>query len=378
MEAIHRSELSLDDEARANLDSCLGCLACESACPSGVSFGERMEAFRPLVKPTGIAALWHRWVARVAASPFLLCGGLLTAAVLDGFGARRLRRRIPGIGILPGRGARWWRPRRPAHTRAMPAPSERPETRVALLYGCVADSLRPSITVAAEYVLRRNGAMVVEMAEQRCCGALSLHAGRHAEARRMARETTFAFARSGVDRVVTTAAGCGAMMKDYGRLLADDADVADLAAGVAGMTVDIHEWLVERGIDPPRRQLSVNGLAYHDACHLLHAQKVAAAPRLVVEAATGSVPQDLGENAICCGSAGSYNLDNPRDGVLLGQRKAEAAKEGHVRIVAVGNVGCMLQLERAGDLSGHRIRAIHPVELLAEAYRREAGGLRVR
>jgi glycolate oxidase iron-sulfur subunit len=241
--------------------------------------------------------------------------------------------------------------------------------RVGLLTGCVGDRLKPSINRAAAEVLHRNGIEVVDIDGLGCCGALALHSGLEREGLELARRNVRAIDNAGVDRFVTTAAGCGALVRDYGRLLADDPEYARAAKKLSAHARDVTELLVEVGFDRPRRRTSADrNVAYHDACHLLHAGGIASAPRTVVSAATGGPPADLGDNALCCGSAGSYNLDHRAMGLELGKRKAELIAGGTARTISVGNVGCMLQIERAAALAGLNVRVVHPIELLAEAY----------
>jgi glycolate oxidase iron-sulfur subunit len=374
MEAVEDGTLELDTEAARHLDGCLGCLACETACPSGISFGRRIERFRARIPAHGIAGRWRRVMARATADGRLLTAGLLAASVLDAVGLGRMRRRVPGLGLLPSRGTRRASgPASPVDRATVAAPAD-PRMRVALLDGCVADRFRPQINEAAVDVLHRNRIAVTRVVEQGCCGALALHAGRHDEAARLAKGNVVAFERAGVDAVVTTAAGCGAMIKDYGRLLADDERFAAPAERLSRDARDVSELLVELGLERPATALADTGkVVYHDACHLLHVAGVSKAPRAVVEAATGVAPDDLGDNNVCCGSAGSYNVDHPRMGVELGRRKAELADRSGADTIAVGNIGCILQLERALALAGKRIVVRHPVELLAAAYRAETG-----
>jgi glycolate oxidase iron-sulfur subunit len=238
----------------------------------------------------------------------------------------------------------------------------------------VEDVVRPEIKRACVEVLHTNGFAVVEVAAQGCCGALAMHGGRMREALQHARRNVVAFDSTGVDYVITSAAGCGAMMKDYGRVLARDDRASAAARRVSDKVRDVCELLAEAGMREPLHKLSVDGVvAYHDACHLLHARGIASAPRSVIAAAIGRQPTDLGENTICCGSAGSYNLEHPALAGALGARKAELARGAAAALIAVGNVGCILQLERALALEGLRVPVSHPVELLAQAYVSETG-----
>ncbi|MFP6627040.1 MAG: heterodisulfide reductase-related iron-sulfur binding cluster [Deltaproteobacteria bacterium] len=373
MEAITAGQLSLDDEAAAHLDGCLGCLACESACPSGVDFGRRIETFRPLIsapRHRPLKALWKTLVLVLTTNRPLMAAALATARALDRMGLGHLRRRLPGLSLMPrnGNDLAPTLPARPVATAA-----KRP--RVVLLEGCVAPLLRPQTNQAAVEVLRRNGFDVLEVPAQGCCGALALHGGRKKEARALARKNIEVL--GGADFVVSTSAGCGAMLKDYDRLFADDPDdgLSAAAAALSARTRDICELLFEEGFERPRPLANTNGpVLYHDACHLVHAQGISQAPRALVEAATGSAVEDLGDNQICCGSAGSYNLDHPAMAERLGADKARLAEGKDAGSVAVANLGCLLQLERAFALQGLAIEVTHPIELLASAYRDESGG----
>ncbi|MFN2376159.1 MAG: (Fe-S)-binding protein [Candidatus Binatia bacterium] len=372
MEAIGRGELELDDDAALHLSRCLGCLACETACPSGVSFGRRLEEFRPrLAERRDVSGTWSSATKRAYNSPGLVDAGLRVAGLMDRAGLGGVRRQIPGLGLLPAEPGEAGSPDAdvsPLRRSSLHQPL-RPRARAAVLTGCVGDRLLPGINRDTVEVLQRNGIEVVDVRGQVCCGALDLHAGREAEAEAFAVANAAAFGAADVDFVVTTAAGCGAVVRDYAHLLRGG-DHEEAGREVAGSSRDICELLVEIGFEKPARTLEVAGeVAYHDACHLLHARGIADAPRRIVEAAFGRPPVDLGENAICCGSAGSYNLDHPRISAELGARKAELARERSAAVVAVGNVGCMMQISRAVALAGMKVDVRHPVQLLAAAYR---------
>jgi glycolate oxidase iron-sulfur subunit len=186
----------------------------------------------------------------------------------------------------------------------------------------------------------------------------------------LARANSKAFASADVDFVVTTASGCGLMIRDYAGLLAGDAESSQ-ATELGSKVRDICEVLVDVGITPPRHSLDFRRVAYHDACHLLHGAGIASAPRRVLESALGQSVADLGENHLCCGSAGTYNLEHPSMARTLGARKAEMAIDADIDIVAVGNVGCMLQIKAALERAGSSARTRHPIELLADAYAAE-------
>jgi glycolate oxidase iron-sulfur subunit len=369
MEAVDSGEIDLDDRVALHLSRCLGCLACETACPSGVSFGRRIEEFRPrLAERHDTDATWKNVARRVYTNDTMVDAGLRVAGLMDRAGFGGARRKVPGLGLLPGEAVSADSAVSPLRRSRVHQPL-RARARVAVLTGCVGDRLMPDINRDTVEVLQRNGIEVVEVPGQRCCGALALHSGRRAEAVETATANAIAFDGADVDFVVSTAAGCGAMLRDYGHVLAGS-DAADEGRDLADKSRDISELLVEIGFEKPARPLSVKGnLAYHDACHLLHARGISSAPRAVCEAAVGRAPVDLGENAICCGSAGSYNLDHPVLSAELGDRKAELARERKAAVLAVGNVGCLLQIARSVAAAGLPTVVRHPVQLLAEAYR---------
>ncbi len=351
----------IDPLAARHLDRCLGCLACETACPSGVRFGRRLERAHPAVggPMRALAAVGGQMMR----SRWLLRGATAGAQIGDFLGLGRWRRRIPWLGLLPARPPR---PVRLAAGLSPPAAAGRP--RVFLLRGC-GDVLRPSIFAAAADALRWNGFSVIPSPPGLCCGALARHAGRPEEARRLAAALIDAVERSGADVVATTAAGCGASLRDLEALFHEHPRQPD-AARVATIARDVSELLIEAGPRPPAEQpRRTAAVAYHDACHLLHAMKVRDAPRAIVATATGNEPIDLGDNHVCCGSAGSYNLRHHGLAVEIGRAKAWLIRERGAEIVAVGNIGCILQLERAAALEGVDVDIRHPVELLAEAYR---------
>ncbi len=373
MEGVRNGTLELNRQTARHLDGCLGCLACETACPSGVSYGERIEEFRPKIRASKVLSIseriWRRVVHTTSRSPRLTRAALRTAGLLEDAGLGALRRRIPGLDVLPGQIDASDTAVSPIERARISRPAK-PRKRVALLTGCVADLLRPDVTRAAVEVLHRNEIEVVEVPDQTCCGALALHGGDRERARLLARANLKAFASADVDFVVTTASGCGLMIRDYAGLLAGDAESSQ-ATELGSKVRDICEVLVDVGIAPPRHSLDFGRVAYHDACHLLHGAGIASAPRRVLESALGQSVADLGENHLCCGSAGTYNLEHPSMARTLGARKAEMAIDADIDIVAVGNVGCMLQIKAALERAGSSAQTRHPIELLADAYAAE-------
>lgn len=363
MNAVAEGSMPFDRDVIEHLDSCLGCLACESACPSGVRYGRRIEEVRPRITRSKLGAgrRARALIARAGANAKLLrlAGGV--ASAFDLLGLERVRRRIPGLSLIP-------RHTTASMRRAMPRP-ETPRLRVALLVGCVAHQMRPSITSSTVNVLHRNDVDVVLLPRDTCCGALDLHAGESATSNRAAVAMCRAVAAAEVDHLVTTAAGCGAMVSRYDELFTDGAPDTDVAHRVGHHARDICELLVEIGFRPPRPNVtSERTVAYHDACHLLHGCGVSRAPREVLSAA-GVRWIDLGENTICCGSAGVYNLLRPRAASELARRKVELLTGKAVSDVAIGNIGCIMQLELALARAGRTdVKVWHPIELLDAAY----------
>jgi glycolate oxidase iron-sulfur subunit len=371
MKAIADGRMALDAGSASHLDSCLGCLSCETACPSGVAYRQHIEGVRPQL--LGLRRGTFRGAAyRALRSERFQRAAVGIAAFLDALGLERFRRILPGIGLVSARR------KAPRRTR-MPDTSLDSRTQqptVALLIGCGARVFRPSLESAVRLVLAVNGVQVVALEPDHCCGALALHEGRDAEARALASATLRRAAELGVDHVVTAAAGCRAALEDLARARSFE-PTSPTSAPSGGPTVrEICELLVEiefrRPITPVTSDERI--VAYHDACHLVHAAKIVEPPRSVL-GATGMTVRDLGENSICCGSAGTYNITHVKMADALGARKAELAAAGAFRQVAVANLGCILQIERALALSGcASVRVAHPVEYLSDAYLTE--GLR--
>ncbi len=246
--------------------------------------------------------------------------------------------------------------------------------RVALLTGCGARVFRPALEAAVCQVLEANGVRFVRLESDFCCGALALHEGRDTEARALASDTLRRAAELGVDHVVTAAAGCRAALADFARTSRPGPSSSTGALRGEPSVREICELLVEIEFRKPviRATGDERIVAYHDACHLLHAARVIEPPRVILGAA-GMTVRDLGENSVCCGSAGTYNLTHARTADALGRQKADLASAGGFRQIAVANLGCILQIERALAISDRaNVRVAHPVEYLVDAYRAEA------
>jgi glycolate oxidase iron-sulfur subunit len=387
---IYLMKLALDGQAElsdafvGHFDACLGCMACVSACPSGVRYDQLIEATRAQIerryrRPLG-DRLFRALVFAIFPHPRRLRALALPLRFYQRSGLRALVRRSGLLRLLPAR-LRAMEAMLPPLGRRAPraagavgaasgptAPAPR-RPRVGLLLGCVQSVFFEDVNAATTRVLAADGWEVVLPRAQGCCGALALHVGREAEAMQAARQTIDAFDAAGVDVVAVNAAGCGSAMKDYGRLLADDPVYAERARTFAAKCRDISEVLA--GDAPgvgraPRRELPLR-VAYHDACHLQHAQGVRGEPRRLLAAIPGLQLVELPDPAICCGSAGVYSLLQPTPARELGDRKAAAIVGLEVDAVATGNPGCALQLRAALERAGRPLPVVHVVQVLDAA-----------
>jgi glycolate oxidase iron-sulfur subunit len=371
-----RAEMS--DVFVGHFDACLGCMACVTACPSGVQYGPLIERTRAqierrhdrsfgdrLFRGALFAVLPYPARLRVALLPLTFLGWLRSALVRT-----RLVDRLPArlralVTLAP---PVTWKALVDATPERTAAVGER-RRKVGLLTGCVQRLAFPHVNRATANVLSAEGCEVHAPAAQGCCGALALHAGRLDEAREFAKRCISVFERADVDHVVVNAAGCGSAMKEYGELLADDSAWAGRARAFSGKVRDVSEILIELGeARAPRHPIKAR-VVYHDACHLAHAQNVRTAPRTLLLAIPGIELATPDESDICCGSAGIYNLVQPEPAAALGDRKAERIAALKPDIVATGNPGCTLQIAAAGRRLGVTLRVVHPIELIDASMR---------
>jgi glycolate oxidase iron-sulfur subunit len=362
-----------------HLDRCLGCMACVTACPSGVRYDELINDTRAQVERnferTPRERLSRALTFAVATHPRRLRALAPLAATAHALGLPSLARRRRGglLGRLPRlRTALELTPAAPLRAEATPPVTEPRgprRGRAGLLQGCVQRAYFGSVNAATARVLAAEGWEVAACAEPRCCGSLQLHAGDDEPARALARATIDAFA--DCDVVVANAAGCGSGMKDYGHLLRDDPAWAGRAEAFSAKVRDVHELLSEHEPRAPRGRVDVR-LAYHDACHLAHAQAVRSQPRELLRAIPGVELVEPAEWEICCGSAGIYNIVNPGPAAELGRRKAANLLATGVDTVAAANPGCALQIAAHAERLGGRLHVVHPIELLDRSIREAA------
>lgn len=360
MKGALEGELS-HEEVLPHVDRCLGCLACVTACPSGVEYGELLTPFREMTEKRRSRSTMEE-LSRTLTNQTLPYPGRFRAAAVLGRYAKVFKPFLPAalrtmLDLLPER-----LPPRVALPVLAPAKSER-RARVAFLSGCVQQVLSPQINRATVEVLTNNGVEVVTPPRQGCCGALSMHTGAADQARRLARRNFDAFDLNEVDAVVTNAAGCGSGMHEYALLFAGEPE-EQAAREFADKVQDVTVFLDALGIESPPALPAPMTVAYHDACHLAHAQGVTDAPRRLLAAVPNLSLVPIPEGEICCGSAGSYNIEQPEIAAQLGQRKAEAILGTGAQAVVTGNIGCMTQIDSHLQRLGKPLPIFHTVELL--------------
>ena len=378
---IHLMQAGLNGEPLSasmvgHFDACLGCMACVTACPSGVQYDTLITDTRAQVERryerSRSDRLLREAIFRLFPYPRRLRALRGPLALYQRSGLDRLLRRSGLLDRLPPT-LRMTESLAPKLTRREKLPhrvaaSGQRRAVVGMLTGCVQDALFPHVNAATARVLAAEGCDVVIPPEQGCCGALSLHTGREQEAIRFARALIERFELAGVDYVVVNAAGCGSAMKEYAHLLRDDPDYAARAQGFVECTRDVSELLIELGPVAPRHRLDVT-IAYHDACHLGHAQGVRSQPRELLRAIPGLTLTEIAEADLCCGSAGIYNLLNPEPATELGDRKARNVLATGASVLVTANPGCLMQIAASAQRLGQHIALAHTVNVLDASIR---------
>jgi len=386
MRAIADGETSISSSFADEMYYCLGCLACQTACPAGVNYVELFETSRAEVEMAGVnksvqRSFW-RWLTLevLFMRPRLMrfVGSML--GLYQQSGAERIMRMLRLTILLPRklRELELQTPRiSPAFSDEIIAEVESPRGkkrhRVALLTGCVQDLAFSNINRDTADVLLANGCEVVTPPVQFCCGSLHGHNGAPHLAMELARRQLDMFDVESFDAIITNAGGCGSHLKNYGHLLHSDPVYAQRARLWAAKVKDIHEWLVETGFRTPTSPCSLSDVTYHESCHLCHGQKVVNQPRAILNAIPGLRVVELPESNWCCGSAGIYNITQPEQSAKLLSRKLDNIAQTKVCAVATSNPGCHLQIafglrQRVESACG---KVTQPVSLLAEAYRNE-------
>jgi glycolate dehydrogenase iron-sulfur subunit len=383
IKSLAEGRLGLSDSVVNHLSLCLDCRACETVCPAGVPYGRLIEAAKAEIehaRPGGLARRAFRWInfGILLGHPAALRAAAAALRLYQASGLQALVRKSGLARLLPGTLPAWEAllPSMPDAATRAPLPrmilAESPRrARVALLEGCVQSVVFGDHNRATARVLAKNGVEVIVPAGQGCCGALNAHGGDHARAVAMAKETIEVFEREHVDAIVVNTSGCGAHMKAYGVLLANDPAWAERAARFAAKVRDVSEFLAEAPLRGPLAPVRMK-VTYHDPCHVVHGQKIRKAPRELLAQVPGLEVVELAESDWCCGSAGIYNLTQPEMATRLLERKVANVLASGAGAVVTANPGCILQIQQGLAARGADVRVMHIVEILDRAYRGSA------
>ena len=376
MRGVTDGRLELNDRVRQHLELCLDCRACETACPSGVEYGKLIEPFRMAMDATAEQTRQRDWFHR-----YILFGlfpyakklrrALLPARIAQRAGLLWLLVKTRATRLLPRELQRMIEMLPPPRRNEGPLPEFLPaigrrRASVALFIGCIGDAMFRHVNWATARVLQQNGCDVHVPPNQVCCGAIHFHAGSSEPAREFADQNLAAFPVGRFDAVVNNVAGCGSMLKEYGHNW-HDARQGDRAAWAASVR-DVNEFLDQLGLVQPEG--AIRAIAtYHDACHLLHAQRIQDAPRRLLAQIPGLELREMSETELCCGAAGTYNLTQPDMSDRLSRRKLANIEITGANLVITANAGCALQIAREAGRQGRPLKVAHPMELLDWSYR---------
>jgi len=385
MKGILNERIEPTEEVMGHLDQCLDCRACETACPSGVEYGNILEKTRTLLEPTrshGLIVKFLRWFLFKKLLPsrklqqvvfkLLWVQQILGLTALGRVLGRKgwlpgklgaMAAQAPGVPLQSFRGRHRKEFDLVKGVLSFKAPKGTKKKRVALFTGCLADQLFADVNEATVKVLTQNGCDVDVLSQEVCCGALHIHNGARDQAKGLAAANVRAFNAGRYDAILTNAAGCSAELRHYGELLDGDEGAEEFGKKIR----DISEFLVEIGYTPPQGKLE-GKVAYDEPCHLLHAQKISAAPKKILSEVPGIERVALEEAEACCGSAGIYSFTQPKLSKDVLARKIEQIKKSGCDTLVTGNPGCILQLRCGVKEAGLPVKVMHPVELLAKAY----------
>jgi glycolate oxidase iron-sulfur subunit len=380
IKSLAEGRIALSDATVSHLDLCLGCRACEPVCPSGVPYGQLIEAARADIetrRPGGLLRRLFRWLnfAVLLPNPRMLGLAATGLRLYQVSGLQRLARACGLLRLLPSPLADWepLLPVLPPAEERAPLAALTPaegvkRARVGMLTGCIQQIAFGSQNRATVRVLAKNGVEVAAPPEQTCCGALHAHAGEHALAITLAKRTIEVFEAAKVDCVVVNTSGCGAHMKNYGILLAGDPAWSERARLFSSRVRDLAEFLAEEPLRGPLGRVTKT-VTYHDPCHIVHGQKISKPPRELLAQIPGVTVVPLAEADRCCGSAGTYNLTQPEMARQLQARKVAHIRETGAEAVVTSNPGCIIQIVQGLEAAGAPVKVLHLVELLDESYR---------
>ncbi|UBF29607.1 4Fe-4S dicluster domain-containing protein [Kovacikia minuta CCNUW1] len=377
MDGVNEGEIPLSPTTVQHFDSCLGCLACVTTCPSGVRYDKLIESTRQQVERHHERSLPEKLLRQLIFSTFPY--------------PNRMRWMLRPLGIYQKSGLQKWvrsldflkhlssqlgameamLPAIPAQAFQDTLPDLIPAQgnqryRVGLILGCVQRLFNPEVNNATVQVLTANGCEVVIPPSQGCCAALTHHQGQEEQTKTLARQMIDTFADAGVDYVLVNASGCGHTLKEYGNILGNDPQYSEKAQAFANQVRDVQEFLADVGLTVPLSPLQDEPLTlvYQDACHMLHGQKISVQPRQLLKQIPGVRLREPVDAALCCGSAGVYNILQPEVAEELGRQKAENLTNTGASVIASANIGCFVQISRHLKLQGKNVPVLHPVQLL--------------
>jgi glycolate oxidase iron-sulfur subunit len=382
MDALNQGEIELTPAVVSHFDSCLGCLACTTTCPSGVQYDKLIAAMRPQIERNHqrplVERLYRQFIFGLFPYPNRLRLLLMPLFIYQKLGLQQLVRRtgiiekisphLAGMeSNLPELSLSTFQDTLP---ELVPAKGAK-RYRVGMILGCVQKLFFDRVNQATVRVLTANGCEIVIPQAQGCCAALPHHQGQEEQAKTLARQMIDSFADTNVDAIIINAAGCGHTLKEYGELLRDDPEYSQRAIDFAAKVRDVQEFLAEIELTTELAPISPTPLTlvYQDACHLLHGQKISSQPRQLLKQIPNIQLNEPLDAALCCGSAGVYNMLQPETANELGRQKVTNLVATGATIIASANPGCTLQIAKHLELQGHQIKIYHPIELLDFAIR---------
>ena len=377
MDGVNQGEIPLSPATVQHFDTCLGCLACVTTCPSGVQYDKLIAATRPQIERNHDRPLPEKLLRQLIFSVFPYPDRMrMLLRPLGLYQKSGLQKLVRSLGflkqispqlaamesMLPKISPEAFRDTLPA---IIPAQGDR-RYRVGLLLGCVQRLFNPEVNDATVRVLTANGCEVVVPQSQGCCAALSHHQGQEAQTQTLARQTIDSFANLDLDAVIINASGCGHTLKEYGSILQDDPQYRDQAQAFAHQVRDVQEFLSEVGLTAKLSPLQDEPLTivYQDACHMLHGQKISVQPRQLLRQIPNVRLREPVDAALCCGSAGVYNIFQPEVAEELGRQKVENLTQAGADLIASANIGCYVQISKHLQLQGKSVPVLHPMQLL--------------